>query len=92
VGLRWLAWKRTAYALDGDRLLVRTGWWRRRLLVLPFARIQSADVTENFVSRRFGTANLKLGVAGGAMAGEIIPAIPSATARQLREQMLSLPA
>lgn len=92
VGLRWLAWKQTAYALDGDRLLVRTGWWRRRLLVLPFGRIQSADVTESFVSRWFGTANLRLGVAGGSAAGEVIPAIPSATARQLREQMLSLPA
>ena len=32
---RWLAWRRTAYALDGDRLLIATGWWRRRLILLP---------------------------------------------------------
>lgn len=89
VALRALAWHRTAYALDGDRVLVRTGWWRRKLLVLPFARIQSADITENFVSRWFGTSTLRLGVAGGSMAGEIIPAIPSGTARQLRDQLLS---
>lgn len=87
--LRWLAWFRTAYAVHGDRVLVRTGWWRRKLLVLPFERIQSADITENFVSRWFGTASLRLAVAGGSVAGEIIPAIPSAAARQLREQLLS---
>lgn len=86
--LRWFDWLRTGYALDQDRLLVRTGWWRRRLLILPFARIQSADVTESFVSRWFGTATLRFGVAGGSMRGEIIPAIPSATARQLRDELI----
>lgn len=89
MALRWLAWFRTAYVLDGDRVLVRTGWWRRKLLVLPFERIQSADITENFVSRWFGTASLRLAVAGGSVAGEIIPAIPSGAARQLRQQLLS---
>ena len=89
VGLRWLAWKRTAMRSTAIGCwFVRAGgaggcWCCRS------RRIQSADLAENFVSRRFGTANLRLGVAGGAIAGEIIPAIPSATARQLREQMLS---
>lgn len=92
VGLRWLAWFRTAYALDGDRVLIRTGWWRRKLLILPFARIQTAEISENFVSRWFGTSTLRLGVAGGSAAGEIIPAIPSGVARQLREVLLSSPA
>ena len=89
VTLRWLAWFGTAYALDDDRVLIRTGWWRRRLLILPFDRIQNADITENFMSRWFGTATVRLGVAGGSMAGEIIPAIPREAARQLRGDLLS---
>lgn len=92
VGLRWLAWFRTAYALDDDRVLIRTGWWRRKLLVLPYARIQSAEISENLVSRWFGTSTLRLGVAGGSAAGEIIPAIPRVAARKLREQLLNFPA
>lgn len=92
VGLRWLAWFRTAYALDDDRVLIRTGWWRRKLLVLPFARIQSAEISENLVSRWFGTSTLRLGVAGGSAAGEIIPAIPRVAGRKLREQLLNFPA
>ena len=57
--LRWLAWHRAAYALDGDRLLVRNGWWRRRLTILPTAKIQSIDVAENLVSRLAALPSVK---------------------------------
>ena len=90
IALRWLAWRRSAYALDGERLLVRSGWWRRRLTILPKAKIQSIDLTENLVTRLFGTSALQLGVAGGGMGGHLIPAIPSPTARALRDQLLDL--
>ena len=90
IGARWLAWRRSAYARDGDRLLIRSGWWRRRLIVLPKAKIQSIDISENFVTRLFGTAALRFGVAGGGMTGHVIPAIPTAVARQLRDDLLDL--
>jgi putative membrane protein len=90
IGLRWLAWCRTAYALDGDRVVIRTGWWRRRVTVLPTAKIQSIDIAENFISRRFGIATLRFGMAGGGTGGHSIPAIPSAMARNLRDDLLGL--
>jgi putative membrane protein len=90
VVLRWLAWRRTGYALDSERLLIRTGWWRRRILVLPIRRIQSIDLTQNFISRSFGTANLAFGVAGGGgFSAHEIPALHEEKARDLREQLLS---
>ncbi|MFP5329429.1 MAG: PH domain-containing protein [Alphaproteobacteria bacterium] len=90
LALRWLAWRRTGYALDGDRLLVRTGWWRRRTLILPMARIQSVDLAQSFVSRWFGVASLVFGIAGGsAVQINSIPAIPAETARALRRELLS---
>lgn len=89
--VRWRGWKRTLYALDGDRLLLRAGWWRRRTVILPLARIQSIDLTENFVSRWFGTASLAFGVAGGSgFSAHVIPALPRETARTLRGQLLVL--
>ena len=88
VGVRALAWRRIAYAIDGERLLMRSGWWKRRLVILPKSRIQSIDYDENFVTRRFGTATLHFGVAGGQAGTHIIPAIPSAAARALREELL----
>ncbi len=87
---RWLAWRRTAYALDGGRLLVRTGWWRRRLLLLPLERLQSIDIKESFVSRWFGISTLVFGVAGGnGFSAHMIPAIHRKTARKLRDQLLT---
>lgn len=89
VALRALAWKRTRFALDEDRLLIATGWWRRRLLIVPKPRIQSIDLTESFVSRAFGTATLTLGIAGGSgFAGHSVPSLPRESARQLREELL----
>jgi putative membrane protein len=87
ISLRYASWQRTRYALDGGRVLIRSGWWRRGTSVLPVANIQSIELSETFVSRRFGTASLVLGVAGGS--GHVIPALPRESARQLRGELLT---
>lgn len=89
IATRWLAWRRYAFAFDGDRLLVRSGWWRRRLKILPARNIQSVDYLQFFINRWFGVANLTIGVAGGGLAGHGIKALPAKTARSLRDQLLS---
>jgi len=88
VAFRALEWRRIGYVLDGDRLLMRSGWWRRRLVLLPKGRIQSIDYRENFVSRLFGTGTLQFGVAGGRAQTHLIPAIPTGAARLLRDELL----
>ena len=88
LGTRWLAWTRTGYAIDGGRLLARTGWWRRRITILPASKIQSVDLTESVFSRLFGISSLQFGVAGGGMSGHSIPAIPRGEARKLRKRLL----
>ena len=88
IAVRFLAWSRTGYAVDGDRLLTRTGWWQRRITVLPARKIQSVDLRESFISRLFGVASLQFGVAGGGMTGHSIPAIPRGEARILRDRLL----
>lgn len=89
IATRALAWRRYGYALDEDRLIVRSGWWRRRIKILPLRNIQSADYQQFFVNRWFGTADLQLGVAGGGMTAHGIKALPSERARELRSQLLS---
>ena len=89
IGVRAMAWRGTAFVLDGDRLLVRTGWWRRRLRILPVCKIQSIDIAESFLSRWFGVVNLVFGVAGGqGFSAHNIPAVPREEARELRKQLL----
>ena len=90
IATRWLGWLRFGYALDGDRLLIRSGWWRRRLIILPLISIQSADYRENIVSRTFGTASLTLGVASGrGYSRHGIPAVDRERARNLRNRLLA---
>lgn len=88
--LRILAWPRTRYMLDGKFLFVEGGWWRQHRLQLPLAKVQSADVSDNLITRLFGVATLELGVAGGGggFAGHRVPALPRSTAFSLRSQLL----
>ena len=87
---RWLAWRRSGFLLEGERLLVRTGWWRRRTSLLPLRNIQSIDLNEHFLGRRFGIASLTIGVAGGrGFSSHGVPALPRERARTLRDELLS---
>ena len=88
--LRWLDWRRSGYTLGEDRLVVRTGWWSRRTALLPLRNIQSIDLSENAIGRRFGIASLTIGVAGGrGFSSHGIPALPRERARTLRDELLS---
>lgn len=90
VAARWLAWRRTGFLLRSDSLIVRTGWWRRRTLLLPLEAVQSIDISQNALQRRFGVATLTIGVAGGqGFSGHSIPALPLEKARQIRKALLS---
>jgi putative membrane protein len=90
VAARWLGWRRTAYALSDDQLLVRRGWWQRRTLLLPLGSVQSVDLSENFIGRRFGTVGIRIGVAGGSgFSAHVIPSLPREKASQVREALLS---
>jgi putative membrane protein len=84
---RAFGWRRTGFLLDDDRLLVRSGWWCRRMLVLPIGRIQSIDLAQSLLGRWFGIAGLVFGVAGGSSV-HAIPALPQDNARTLRNRLL----
>ena len=89
LAIRFMAWRRYAYSLDGERLLVRSGWWRRRLKILPIGNVQSVDYRQSFVGRQFGVADILIGVAGGGLASHGIRALPTKTARDVRTHLLS---
>ena len=90
IAARWLGWRRYRYAVDGDRLLVSSGWWRRRLILLPLASIQSVDLHENAIGRRFGVASLAIGVASGrGFSSHGVVALPRDVARALRGTLLA---
>ena len=88
--LRILAWPRTRYALEDGQLFIETGWWRHRRLLLPIRKVQSADIIDSALSRLFGVATVRFGVAGGSGFSEhAVPALPRGTALELRRAILA---
>lgn len=85
-----LAARRHCYAVEANRLLIRCGLFRRSTTIIPFASIQSADIRDNFVYRRYRLATLALGVPGiSASADDVVAAIPHDAAMALRARILS---
>lgn len=70
---RWTAG--AGYALTAWGVLFRSGWWTRRLALVPLARIQTVGLGESPFDRRHGMASVRIDTAGAAAAGYTI-AIP----------------
>lgn len=86
--MRWLEWRHTGFALEAERLLIRTGWWKRQTLLIPLRNVQGVTLQENSLGRRFGIATLAIDVAGGRSGGQIVPSLPRDQASLLRRDML----
>ncbi len=86
VGRSYLSW---GYAERADDLLVRHGWMFRRLVVVPYGRMQFVDVTAGPLERRFGLATLQLHTAAAAT-DATIPGLPPAEAARLRDTLAAL--
>ena len=86
----FLSWRHHQYALTDRQLFVRSGWWRRRLTILPRRKIQTVDVSQSPLDHPLNLATLSIGIAGGsAIRPVMIQAIGFAQAMDLRRQLLS---
>lgn len=86
--ISWLHWRAHRYALEGDQLYVRDGFWAQRLTLLPLRRVQSVDIKQSAVSRFIGLADVEIGVAGRSSA-VTVNAIPLDDAIALRSRLLA---
>ncbi|UFS59075.1 PH domain-containing protein [Subtercola endophyticus] len=65
VVLRPFSWRRTGYATTTDAVLLRSGFFWRRLMVVPLARLQSLHVAQGPVRRMLGLAALHFNTIAG---------------------------
>ena len=70
---RWVA--HAAWAVTAWGVLFRSGWWTRKLAIVPLARIQTVGLAESPFDRRHRMASVRIDTAGGAASGYTI-AIP----------------
>ncbi|MCF2529325.1 PH domain-containing protein [Yinghuangia soli] len=74
------------YAERADDLLIAHGVQFRRLVVVPYGRMQFVDVTAGPVERRFGIATITLHTASAAT-DAVIRGLPPEEAARLRDRL-----
>ncbi len=84
----WLDWRLRRWRFDGRTLESVTGWLRSRHVVLPARHVQSADLYISPLRRRFGLADLLLGVPGGKAERHRLSYIDAPQLRALRISLL----
>ena len=95
VGAAW-AWvwaernrRSWGYAEDEADLLVTGGVMFRRLVAVPYGRMQFVDVSAGPVARRLGIATVTLHTASSETAADV-PGVPAGEARRLRDRLTEL--
>jgi hypothetical protein len=83
IGRRVRAW---GYSESADELLVSSGILLRRLVVVPYGRLQLVDVTAGPLDRAFGIATVQLHTAA-ATSDAAIPGLQPAEAAALRDRL-----
>lgn len=85
----WLIGRRVrsfGYAERADDLLVTSGIMFRRLVVVPYGRMQLVDITAGPLDRRLGVATVQLHTAA-ASTNATIPGLPPEEAAGLRDRL-----
>jgi uncharacterized protein len=77
------------YAEDEDDLLVTGGVMLRRLVAVPYGRMQFVDMQAGPIDRAFGIASVTLHTASTETAATI-PGLPAAEATRLRNRLTEL--
>src|SRR5947209_3044326 len=91
----WVSWvigrqvAAIGYAERQDDLVVTSGILFRRLVVVPYGRMQLVDVTAGPLHRYFGIATLQLHTAA-ATTDATIPGLPREQAQGLRDRLAAL--
>lgn len=77
------------YAENADDLLVTSGVMFKRLVAIPYGRMQFVDVEAGPLARAFGVATVTLHTASPETAADI-PGLPAAEATRLRNRLTEL--
>lgn len=83
------SWFRTKYWIEGDELRVDTGVVSRQSRRIRVDRLQAIDISQPFVARLFGLAELKMDVAGGGSGEGSLAFLTLSEAQDLRATLLA---
>ena len=77
------------YQLRADDLLFRRGLMWKRVVAVPYGRMQLVDINRGPIARLVGLSELKF-VTAAASSGVVIPGLPETVAEELRDKLVAL--
>jgi len=83
-----IAYYKYYFYLDEDELNIKSGVFGKKLVNIPFERIQTIDFEQNIVHQIFNVVSLKIDTAGSAKSEFKFDALDRDTAEQLRTMIL----
>jgi membrane protein YdbS with pleckstrin-like domain len=69
LGVRYLRWIRTVYAVTSSRVIVQTGVFSREFEEIPISQVRGMDVHQTFAHRLLGFGTLRVSSEGGSKIG-----------------------
>jgi hypothetical protein len=82
-----ISYPKWGYALRHHDFLLRSGVLWKRVIAVPFARIQHVDSDAGPLERSFGVANLVIHTAGSQLGAVVVPGLPAEQAEALRDYL-----
>ena len=79
-----LGFRRKLYAVREKDIIYKKGLLWRSSVIIPFNRIQHAEVHQGPLDRLFGLSNLKIYTAGGSSSDLSIPGLSPETAQRIK--------
>ncbi|MCH2102365.1 MAG: PH domain-containing protein, partial [Planctomycetes bacterium] len=85
------SYRRRAFAVAGQCLILREGWWKIRTTYVLMEKVQSVNLAAGVFDRRWGHAHLSVDTAGGGSTGHSFALhwLASDTARALQEDIVA---
>lgn len=85
------SYRRRAFAMDSQRLVLREGWWKRRTTYVLMEKVQSVELVAGVFDRRWRQAHLSVDTAGGNATGHhfALHWLAGDTARALQREIVS---
>jgi|HubBroStandDraft_4_1064222.scaffolds.fasta_scaffold419272_1 uncharacterized membrane protein YdbT with pleckstrin-like domain len=69
LGVRYLRWTRTVYAVTSSRVIIQTGIFSRDFEEIPITQVRGIDVHQTIVHRILGYGTLRVSSEGGTRVG-----------------------
>lgn len=86
---QWIDAARHSYALSGDMLFVKSGFWRRKLWLVPVGHAETVSIRRNWLQRKWGLATVLVDSAGAtALADPRIVDLDAGVAKALAADLI----